>query len=59
MTPADQVRKIGTITSIEELNAFEAEARTRGLLPEEVTAIAERRRALERNEPRPRRSGAT
>lgn len=44
----NQVRKIGTINSIEELDGYEAEARGRGLRQDEVFALTERRRALSR-----------
>ncbi len=46
MTPEIQIRKIATITSLEELDAYEAEAKRRGLLPEELSAIFHKRQDL-------------
>lgn len=48
MTLADKPALIATITSIEELDGYKAEAAKRGITPEETYAIAEKRRELVR-----------
>lgn len=52
MNAERQARKIATIRSLDELAGYEAQARTRGLLPEETVALAEKRRELSKGKAR-------
>ncbi|MGC1494194.1 MAG: hypothetical protein WA790_00185 [Sulfitobacter sp.] len=47
-SPANKVEQIGRISSIAELDGYEAQAKTRGLHADEVGAIGEKRAALSR-----------
>lgn len=42
--------KIATITSLEELDGYEAEAKRRGITSEEVAALKKKRNALIKSE---------
>ncbi|NOD65792.1 hypothetical protein [Ruegeria sp. HKCCD6109] len=46
MNPEIAVWKIKTITSLPELDGYEAHAKARGLLPEELMALHQKRKEL-------------
>ena len=46
LVAANQVRKIDTVTGLDELDGLEKAAKLRGLLPEEIRAIHARRKQL-------------
>lgn len=46
MNPAAQAEKVARIRSLAELDGFEAQAKLRGILPEELRAIHEKRAEL-------------
>lgn len=50
-------RKIASISTLDELDAYEAEARRRGLLPGEMMALTSRRNELTKSTARSVRHG--